>query len=129
MMLRRSRLRAALAVLALAYALALSGFLGARMQGAHAAQALQLGGVQAICAEHGRMTLPPGPGGSGHEHPECPCGPGCPSAAFQAPALVATDLAWSPASDEGPAYRDLSVLPLGSRAPPDITARGPPVLA
>lgn len=129
MTLRPSSLRATLAVLALAYALALSGFLGARATAGHAASGAGLAQVSVICAEHGRMVLPPAPGGSGHEHPECPCGPACPSAAFQAPAVVATLLLWSPTTAAGPSYRDLSVLPLGSRAPPDIKAQGPPVLA
>ncbi len=127
---RQPSLRAALAVLALAYALALTGFLGARLMGGHAAASASP--ALAICAEHGPMTLPAGTGGAGHErgeHPGCPCGPLCAGGAFPGPGAVAVLVPWSPVASTGPGYPDLSVRPLGSRAPPDLKAQGPPVRA
>jgi hypothetical protein len=124
----RRLIRSALLAVTLAYALVLSGLVGARVMAGHVGEAQAFAALKVICSEHG-LTLPDG--GSqdhDHKHPGCPCGPGCAFKTFLAAARDTIALSWSPVDAVVVAYAAESLLPVGSRAPPDLTARGPPIL-
>jgi hypothetical protein len=121
-------IRSAILAVTLAYALALAGVAGARLVAAHVGEAQALAALKVICSEHGLTPPEDGPQDRAHHHGGCPCGPGCAFKSFAAAARDAVTLVWSPVEAREIAYAAEKFLPVGSRAPPDLTARGPPVL-
>lgn len=124
----RAIARSAFLTIVLAYVLALSGLAGARLVGHHAGEAHATAGLRVICAEHG-LTLPAGDtDGQPDSSSGCPCGPACPFKTFVSAALIPAGPAWIAIDAATVAYSSTPFRPVGSRAPPDLTARGPPVL-
>jgi hypothetical protein len=124
----RRLVRSALFAVTLAYVLALAGVAGARVMSGHVGEAHAFAALKVICSEHGLPMPDGGPQDRGHHHTECPCGPGCAFKTFAAAARDQLVLAWSPADAIAVIYEARSLLPVGSRAPPDLSARGPPFL-
>jgi hypothetical protein len=121
-------IRSALFAVTLAYVLALAGMAGARVMSAHVGEVHAFAALKVICSEHGLAAPVGGPVDNNHSHSDCPCGPGCAFKTFGSTARHSVTLVWSPADATSVFYATTSFLPVGSRAPPDLTARGPPIL-
>jgi hypothetical protein len=111
-----------------ACALALAGLAGARMSGHHASKTHALAALHIICAENG-LSLPADSGkNDDHTHSGCPCGPACAFKTFGTISMSPIGPAWSivPGGEIIRIARDAAPPP--ARAPPAVSARGPPVL-
>lgn len=112
----------------LACALMLGVIAGARMVGHHASEIHALAALQVLCAEHG-LNLPSDPDKEpGKSHSGCPCCPSCPFKIFGAIDLASTGPAWSTLETGRSIGVALRVAPPPARAPPSVSARGPPIL-
>lgn len=112
----------------LAHALVFGGMSGGRMAGHHAGAIDALTALQTICSDH-PQALPAESDQKGDlAHSGCPCGPSCPLKTFGAIALTAIGSAWIRIEDGAPVRitpnRELPAV----WTPPDVSARGPPIL-
>jgi hypothetical protein len=112
----------------LAHALVFGGLSGGRMAGHHPSAMDALAVLQDICSDHG-AALPPGSDQKPDlDHPGCPCGPSCPLKTFGAIALTAIGPAWIRIENGAPVRITPNLEPPVVWTPPDVSARGPPIL-
>ena len=112
----------------LAHALVFGGLSGGRMAGHHTGAMDALTALQTICSDHG-TALPAEPDQKRDlDHSGCPCGPSCPLKTFGAIALTAIGSAWIRIENGAPVRITPNVEPPLVWTPPNVSARGPPIL-
>jgi hypothetical protein len=112
----------------MACALALASLAGARMSGHHASKPHALAALHIICAENG-LSVPADSGkNDNHTHSDCPFGPVCAFKTFGTISMAPIGPAWSIATDGEIIRMGRDAAPPPARAPPAVSARGPPTL-